>query len=222
MTRAFGLVSPASPATPFSPTPTSRWPSSLLTMRRRAPTRALCCTASPGATDSTVPRTTRPRSHRGEWGLSASQMVEGRCVMGVWCRPSRRPIFTVSVNLPFILLTSRLLSTHVGCLLTSGFLGQTPSCVATMFVCITQTSSSYRKTSCRRSFVGIATNDPVAVRVWRVFDFVCLPHMIRSSRRIVEDDRRRSRRGALATQASVSAAGCFRRARRCVGPNLYS
>ena len=53
-----------------------------------------------------------------EWGLGVSRMVEGRCAKGV-CGWS----LTVSINLPFILFTFRLLSTHVGCLLATGFLG---------------------------------------------------------------------------------------------------
>nr|DAS53851.1 MAG TPA: hypothetical protein [Caudoviricetes sp.] len=45
------------------------------------------------------------------------------------------PISHSSVNLPFTLLTPRLLSTHVGCLLTTCFLGvKTPLCVTTILV----------------------------------------------------------------------------------------
>lgn len=48
-------------------------------------------------------------------------------------------------QLPF---TSRLLSTHVGCLLATGFLKQTPLCVATMFVYIPQTPPPCSKWLC--------------------------------------------------------------------------
>nr|DAY28444.1 MAG TPA: hypothetical protein [Caudoviricetes sp.] len=39
------------------------------------------------------------------------------------CRPLACRSFTVSVNLPFTSFTFRLLSTHVGCLLATCFLG---------------------------------------------------------------------------------------------------
>lgn len=50
-----------------------------------------------------------------------------------------RRSLTASINLPFTLFTSRLLSMHVGCLLATGFLGQKHLCVTTMFVYIPQT-----------------------------------------------------------------------------------
>lgn len=48
---------------------------------------------------------------------------DGRRAGGGWRQPSRHQSLTVSVNLPFILFTFRLLSTHVGCLLATGVLG---------------------------------------------------------------------------------------------------
>lgn len=68
----------------------------------------------------------------------------GRVMSVAWRRS-----LTVSVNLPFTLFTSRLLSTHVGCLLATGFLGQTPLCVTTMFVYITQTPPPRGEMLCR-------------------------------------------------------------------------
>lgn len=54
----------------------------------------------------------------------ASQTVEGRCVMSVWCQLPRRRPFATSVNLPFTLFTFRSLSTQARCLLATGVLGR--------------------------------------------------------------------------------------------------
>lgn len=100
-----------------------------------------------------------------------------------------RRALTVSVNLPFTLFTSRLLSTHVGCLLATGFLGQTPLCVTAMFVYIPQTPPPRSEWLCWSVFGVIATNGSCCVCCMARVRAVCFPHMIRSSRRIVEDDR---------------------------------
>lgn len=59
------------------------------------------------------------------WGLVV--VVRPLLKGGVWWRRAVSAAvcqsFTVFVNFPFILLTSRLLSTQVGCLLATGFLG---------------------------------------------------------------------------------------------------
>lgn len=101
--------------------------------------------------------------------------------------------FTVFVNLPFTLFTSRSLSTHVGCLLATGFLGQERLCVTTMFVYIPQTPPPRSKWLCWGVFGVIATNGSCCVCCVARVRAVCFPHMIRSTRRIVEDDMRRSR-----------------------------
>ena len=85
--------------------------------------------------------------------------------------------------------TSRSLSTHVGCLLATGFLGQKHLCVTTMFVYIPQTPPSCSKWLCCGVFGVIATNGSCCVCCVARVLAVGFPHMIRSSRRIVEDDR---------------------------------
>ena len=86
-------------------------------------------------------------------------------------------------------LTSRSLSTHVACLLATGFLGQNTLCVTTMFVCIPQTPPPRSKWPCWSVFGVIATNGSCCVCCVARVLAVGFPHMIRSSRRIVEDDR---------------------------------
>ena len=88
------------------------------------------------ASSPPIPQTTSGTSRERRWGLSASQVLEGRCVVGKWCRPLRRRSFTVSVNLLFILLTFRLLSTRVGCLLAIGFLGTKHPFVLLQYWCV--------------------------------------------------------------------------------------
>lgn len=96
---------------------------------------------------------------------------------------------TVSVNSLFTLFTSHLLSMHVGCLLTTGFLRQTLLCVTTMFVYIPQTPPPRSKWLCWSIFGVIAMNGSCCVCCVARVRAVGFPHMIRSSRRIVEDDR---------------------------------
>lgn len=57
-----------------------------------------------------------------------SQMVEGRCVMGVWCRPPQRRPFTVSVHLPFTFYACGLFANN------RYSRAKTPVCVTTMLV----------------------------------------------------------------------------------------
>ena len=121
------------------------------------------------------------------------RMVEGRWGMGASVVGRGRRALTVSVNLSFTLFTSRSLSTHVGCLLVTGFLKQTPPCVTTMFVYIPQTSPLHGGWPCWGVFCVIATNGSYCVCCVARVRAVCFPHMIRSTRRIVEDDLRRSR-----------------------------
>jgi len=64
------------------------------------------------------------------------------------------------VNLSQFPLTSRLLSTHVGCLLATGVLGTKHPFVLLQCWCVSSHFSPYNKTSCRSVFVGIATNSP--------------------------------------------------------------
>nr|DAR43441.1 MAG TPA: hypothetical protein [Caudoviricetes sp.] len=80
--------------------------------------------------------------------------------MGEWCQPLRRLPFTVSVHPPFILLTFRLLSTHVSCLLATGFLGRKHPFVLLQCWCVSSHFSPCNKSLCRSVFVGIATNGP--------------------------------------------------------------
>ena len=97
--------------------------------------------------------------------------------------------FTVSVNLPFILFTSRLLSTHVGCLLATGFLGQKHLFVLLQCWCVSSHFSPCNKTSCRNVFVDIAVNSPCCsscdgmVSV-DAFDLVCYTRVDESSKTI--------------------------------------
>nr|DAR91596.1 MAG TPA: hypothetical protein [Caudoviricetes sp.] len=110
-------------------------------------------------------------------------LTEGRCVVGA------SGVGHHDIDLSQLPLTSRSLSTHVGCLLTTGFLGQTPLCVTTMFVYIPQTPLPCSEWLCWGIFGVIATNGSCCACCVARVRAVCFPHMIRSSRRIVEDDR---------------------------------
>ena len=77
----------------------------------------------------------------------------------------------------------------MGCLLTIGFLRQKHLCVATMFVYILQTPSPRSEWLCWSIFGVIATNGSCCVCCVARVLAVCFPHMIRLTRRIVEDDR---------------------------------
>ena len=139
----------------------------------------------------TEPHILPPEATRGvlsaSGGLSVCDLslrvVEGRWVIGAsdvghrGADPSQFPF------------TSRSLFTHVGCLLATGFLVQKHLCVATMFVYIPQTPPPCSEWLCWSVFCMIATNSPHCVCCVARVRAVCFPHMIRSSRRIVEDDR---------------------------------
>ena len=79
------------------------------------------------------------------------RVAEGRCVMG-------GGISRYDVGLSQLPLTSRLLSTHVGCLLATGFLETKHPFVLLQYWCVSSHFSPYSKTSCRSVFVDIATN----------------------------------------------------------------
>ena len=74
-------------------------------------------------------------------------------------------------------------------LLATGLLEQNTLCVATMFVDVPQTPPPRSKWLCWSIFGVIATKGSCCVCCVARVRAVCFPHMIRSSRRIVEDDR---------------------------------
>lgn len=82
---------------------------------------------------------------------------------------------------------------QVGCLLATGLLEQTtPLCYYD--VCVYYTNPSPLPQDFPRGGFRWYCGEWFLLQfVWHVFVIVCFPHMIRSTRRIVEDDLRRSR-----------------------------
>lgn len=77
------------------------------------------------------------------------RVVERRCVIGGGAMSVTVVLIShSSVNPQLTSFTSRSLSTHVGCLLTTDFLGQKHLCVTTMFVYVLQTPPPRSKWLC--------------------------------------------------------------------------
>lgn len=108
-------------------------------------------------------------------------------------RAARVTPLTVSVNRPFTLFTSRSLSTQAGCF-ASNMLSRANFSLCCYNVCVCYTNPlGLPQDFLSEGFRWYRTEWSLLQFVWRVFAVVCFPHMIRSTRRIVEDDLRRSR-----------------------------
>lgn len=70
------------------------------------------------------------------------------------------PTFTGSVNFPFTLFTFRSLSTHVGCLLATGFLGAKHLFVLLQYWCVSSHFLPFVTRDRVREFRMIATFSP--------------------------------------------------------------
>lgn len=93
----------------------------------------------------------------------------------------RQP-FTVSVNLSF---------TFYACgLFANNLLSRTKTPLCYYNVCVYYTNPpGLPQDFLPEEFRWYRTKWPLLQFVWHVFAVVCFPHMVRSSRRIVEDDR---------------------------------
>ena len=104
-----------------------------------------------------------------------------------------RRSLTVSVHLPFTLFTSCSLSTQAGCF-ASNMLSRVKTPLCCYNVCVYYTNPpGLPQDFLSEGFRWYCTKWSLLQFAWHVFAVVCFPHMIRSSRRIVEDDLRRSR-----------------------------